>query len=207
MVKDGEQLINAARKLDEEALTTIFDEFAPPIYKYVMRYSHDATLADNITGDTFAQLLEQFAIGKGPHTNLKSYLYQTAYHLGVDHVRKNQHNAPLELAVNISGKDAPSVQAEVENRSTMESLKDAMYSILSDDERHVIVLRFMEDFSLKETAQIIGKEADNVKVIQHRGLTKLRKALGEKIDDSNIDDGNNVFDSSDFRTSGFQTVT
>src|ERR1051325_7529105 len=99
MIKDGVALLKAAQKLDEEALTTIFDEFAPAIYKYTLRLCHDAIIADNIVGDVFAQLLEQFAAGKGPRTNLRSYLYQTAYHLVVDRSRDNQHNAPLEVAM------------------------------------------------------------------------------------------------------------
>jgi DNA-directed RNA polymerase specialized sigma24 family protein len=42
----------------------------------------------------------------------------------------------------------------------------------------VIILRFLEDFSLKETAEIIGKDVNNIKVIQNRGISKLRKTLG-----------------------------
>jgi DNA-directed RNA polymerase specialized sigma24 family protein len=82
-VKEGVNLLKAAQKLDEEALTAIFDQFAPAIYKYTLRLCHDQIVADNIVGDVFAQLLEQFGAGKGPRTNLRSYLYQTAYHLVV----------------------------------------------------------------------------------------------------------------------------
>jgi RNA polymerase sigma factor (sigma-70 family) len=49
---------------------------------------------------------------------------------------------------------------------------------LTEDQRHVIILRYLEGFSLRETAHIIGKEVYNVKVIQNRGVAKLRKALG-----------------------------
>jgi len=52
---------------------------------------------------------------------------------------------------------------------------------LTEDQRHVIVLRFLEGFSLRETADIIGKQVYNVKVIQNRGIVKLRKALGYKV--------------------------
>jgi len=64
VIKDSVALLKAAQKLDEEALTAIFDEFAPAIYKYALRLCHDAITADNIVGDVFAQLLEQFAGGK-----------------------------------------------------------------------------------------------------------------------------------------------
>jgi RNA polymerase sigma-70 factor (ECF subfamily) len=183
-VKEGGNLLKAAQKLDEEALTAIFDQFAPAIYKYTLRLCHDPIVADNIVGDVFAQLLEQFGQGKGPRTNLRSYLYQTAYHLVVDRSRDNQHNAPLEVAMSsyAGGQFAPT-QSQIEERVMMEALISAMNTELTEDQRHVIILRFLEDFSLKETAEIIGKEVNNIKVIQNRGIAKLRKAMGLHLDD------------------------
>jgi RNA polymerase sigma-70 factor, ECF subfamily len=186
---EGINLLKAAQKLDEEALTAIFDQFAPAIYKYTLRLCHDQIVADNIVGDVFAQLLEQFGQGKGPRTNLRSYLYQTAYHLVVDRSRDNQHNAPLEVAVNsyASGQFAPT-QSQIEERVMMEALITAMNTELTEDQRHVIILRFLEDFSLKETAEIIGKEVNNIKVIQNRGIAKLRKAMGIHMDEEDDED-------------------
>jgi RNA polymerase sigma-70 factor (ECF subfamily) len=186
---EGINLLKAAQKLDEEALTAIFDQFAPAIYKYTLRLCHDQLVADNIVGDVFAQLLEQFGQGKGPRTNLRSYLYQTAYHLVVDRSRDNQHNAPLEVAMNsyAGGQFAPT-QSQIEERVMMEALISAMNTDLTEDQRHVIILRFLEDFSLKETAEIIGKEVNNIKVIQNRGIAKLRKAMGIHLDEDE-DDG------------------
>jgi RNA polymerase sigma-70 factor (ECF subfamily) len=188
-VKEGVNLLKAAQKLDEEALTAIFDQFAPAIYKYTLRLCHDQIVADNIVGDVFAQLLEQFGAGKGPRTNLRSYLYQTAYHLVVDRSRDNQHNAPLEVAMGTyaGGQFAPT-QSQIEERVMMEALISAMNTDLTEDQRHVIILRFLEDFSLKETAEIIGKEVNNIKVIQNRGIAKLRKAMGITLDDDEEDE-------------------
>ena len=73
---------------------------------------------------------------------------------------------------------AVSTQSQIEERVLMDALVSAMNSELSEDQRHVIILRFLEDFSLKETAEIIGKDVNNIKVIQNRGISKLRKTLG-----------------------------
>ena len=190
---DSVTLLKAAQQLDEEALTAIFDEFAPAIYKYALRLCRDPIDADNIVGDVFSQLLEQFAGGKGPRTNLRSYLYQTAYHLVVDHSRVNKHTAPLEVAVNLHEKGNPqSTTSQIEERVLMEALVTAMNTELTEDQRHVIILRFLEDFSLKETAQIVGKEVNNVKVIQNRGIAKLRKALEDQIDEDQPDEEEQV---------------
>src|SRR4026208_2348591 len=119
-MRDGVGLLKAAKNLDEEALTAIFDQFAPAIYKYTLRLCHDQIVADNIVGDVFAQLLEPFGQGKGPRTNLRSYLYQTAYHLVVDRSRDNQHNAPLEVAMSnyAGGQFAPTL-SQIQARGMM----------------------------------------------------------------------------------------
>jgi RNA polymerase sigma-70 factor (ECF subfamily) len=65
----------------------------------------------------------------------------------------------------------------------MEALLASMNTELSEDQRLVIILRFLEDFSLKETAEIIGKDVNNVKVIQNRGIAKLKKSMGMQVDE------------------------
>ena len=62
-----------------------------------------------------------------------------------------------------------------------ETVLRAIMNDLTEDQRHVLILRFMEGFSLKETAVIIGKKVGNVKVIQNRAISALREALDYQI--------------------------
>jgi RNA polymerase sigma-70 factor (ECF subfamily) len=125
--------------------------------------------------------LEQFAAGKGPHSNLRSYLYQTAYHLVVDGARENQHFAPLEAAIESTGK-LTTISTQVEERVLLEALVSTANNRLTRLQRHVIILRLLEGFSLRETADIVGKNMNYVKVIQNRGIAKLRKSLGLQLE-------------------------
>jgi RNA polymerase sigma-70 factor (ECF subfamily) len=59
----------------------------------------------------------------------------------------------------------------------IERILHAIQNELSADQRHVIVLRFWEEFSLQDTANILGKRVDHIKVIQARAIAKLRKIL------------------------------
>jgi RNA polymerase sigma-70 factor (ECF subfamily) len=68
----------------------------------------------------------------------------------------------------------------VEDRAMFKIMEQAIRNNLSEDQRHVIILRFLEGFSVKETALIVGKSISNVKVIQNRAIAALRKALGTK---------------------------
>jgi RNA polymerase sigma-70 factor (ECF subfamily) len=182
-MNDDSALLKGARELNKDSLAAIFDTYASAIYKYALRLCRDSLEADFIVGDVFAQLLEKLVAGKGPLTNLRSYLYQIAYHLIVDRARSNHRFESLEAITDLQERLAnPSIPAQVEDRALMEAVVSSMINDLSESQRHVIILRFFEDFSLRETAVIVGRNVNNVKVIQNRALAKLRKSLGFQIE-------------------------
>jgi len=175
-MKDETAVITAAGSLDHEALTAIFDEYAPAIFKYLLRLDVNPQEADQTVGDVFARLLDKISKGEGPRTNLRSYLFQTAYHLVVDHARERQRTAPLDVADTIK-EDKQPVQALTEEKMLLENLAIAMERELTEDQRNVLILRYQEDFSLKETAEIVGKNVNAVKALQNRAINNLREAL------------------------------
>jgi RNA polymerase sigma-70 factor, ECF subfamily len=173
-------LLEAARGMDKEALVEIFDLYSSALYNYALRLCNDPLRADHIVGDVFAKLLDQLSKGSGPSTNLRSYLYETTYHLIVDEARYSHREAPLEV-VDFLRYDGQSSVVNLENRMLFDAVIVAIKNHLTEDQRHVMILRFLEGFSLRETADIMGKEVYNVKVIQNRGVAKIRKALGYKV--------------------------
>jgi RNA polymerase sigma-70 factor (ECF subfamily) len=173
-------LLEAAKSMNREALIEIFDRYALPLYNYALRLCNDPLRADHIVGDVFAKLLDQWSSGHGPSSNLRAYLYETTYHLIVDESRSSRREAPLEVA-DFFGNDGPATLVTLENRMLFDAVVTAIKKNLTEDQRHVIILRFLEGFSLRETADIMGKEVYNVKVIQNRGVARIRKALGYKV--------------------------
>ena len=169
-------LLAGARKMNREALLQIFDLYTPALYKYALCLCHNEVMADQIVGDVFSKLFEHLLSGRGPRTHLRAYLYEMAYHLFVDEVRHSRRTSPLE-AVSLTYTDASSTDLRVEDRYLYETIQRAIMNNLTDDQRHVIILRCMEGFSVKETAAIIGKKVGNVKVIQTRAIAVLRGAL------------------------------
>lgn len=175
-MENGIDLLNSARGWGRDALEKIFDRYASALYNYALRLGRDPIVADHIVGDVFANLLEQLSAGKGPKTNLRSYLYQTTYHMIIDHGRSSRRNAPIEVADSFDV-DRRSTSAGVEDQAMFDVIIKALRNDLTEDQRHVIILRFLEGFSLNETAMILGKEVSHIKVIQSRAIAKLRKVL------------------------------
>ena len=169
-------LLNAAREMDEEALIKIFDLYSSALYKYALRLCSDPVMADHIVGDVFAKLLDQLSAGNGPDANLRSYLYQATYHRLIDETRTSRRKVSLETATWLR-QDAGAGSLSLEEHILYEQILYAIGHDLTDDQRHVIILRFLEGFNLAETALIMGKNVNHVKVLQNRAITILRAAF------------------------------
>jgi RNA polymerase sigma-70 factor (ECF subfamily) len=176
-------LLKAARNLDKNALAQIFDLYSSALYKFISRLLHDPVLSDQIVADVFIQLVEELGAGRGPRANIRLYLYQLAYRLLLERFRDMHPYSHLEVAIRSLDKDKSAEEGQISERGMMEALLASMNTELSEDQRLVIILRFLEDFSLKETAEIIGKDVNNVKVIQNRGIAKLKKSMGMQVDE------------------------
>jgi RNA polymerase sigma-70 factor, ECF subfamily len=185
-------LLQDVRRMDAEALTQVFDQYAPAIYKYALRHCGNAIVADQIVGDVFEKLLEKLSQGNGPGSNLRSYLFEMAYHTMVDEIRHARRTTPIEMAESARA-SGNSTAATVEERTLLETILRAIQNNLTEDQRQVVFLRFMEDFSVKETALIMGKKVGNVKVIQNRAVSAIRRALMHQGIDYSQMEGGTVF--------------
>jgi RNA polymerase sigma-70 factor (ECF subfamily) len=177
------KFLAVVRNMNKDALMQVFVLYAPALYNYAYRLSHNSVLADQIVGDVFTKLLEHGSSGRGPALNMRSYLFEIAYHLVVDEVRYSQRRAPLDV-FDLTLSDGSSIQLSAENRILFETVRRAIGNDLTQDQRHVIILRFLEGFSVKETALITGKTVVNVKVIQNRAIASLRRALDYQVMDT-----------------------
>lgn len=168
--------------MNVDALANIFDLYAPAIYNYAFRLCRDPLVADQVVGDVFAKLSEHLSTCRGPMINLRAYLYEVAYHLLADEVHHSQRSGLIK-AVDLMYYVPNSADISPEKQVLFEAAMCAIMNDLRDHQRHVLILRFMEGLSLKETAAIVGKNVNNVKVTQNRAVAALRKALACPVDE------------------------
>ena len=169
-------LLAAARKMDGNALTEIFERYAPALYRYAFRFCNNATVTDQIVGEIFERFIEQVTASRIPGINLRSSLYEMAYRILVNDLRYMNFLGSSEAFFLRHEHQWPTVLGG-EDKKFFETIQRSLMYDLTDDQRHVVILRFIEGFSLKETAVIMGKKVGNVKVIQNRAIVALRKTL------------------------------
>ena len=170
-----DKLLQQARNFDRTALTAVYDQYHPLLYRYITRQVSDGETARELTAVVFERFLAALKTGNGPESQLKAWLYRTAHNLVIDHYRRQAHRNHLPLPeVLPSGSDSPGKIAE--QHLLGEQVITALQT-LTPEQQQVITLKFLEGFSNAEVADLLHKPIGAIKALQHRGLARLQQML------------------------------
>lgn len=176
MAKESDdRLLALAKAYDRQALAAIYDEYHPPIYRYVSRQVEDMDTARDLTSEVFNRLLIALDSGQGPDRSVRSWLYSCAHNIVVDHYRRRQFRGHLPLPERLADEQVNPAR-EAETRIDADRALRAMQT-LTPDQRQVITLKFLAAMTNEEVAEIMGKPVGAVKSLQHRGLAALQRQL------------------------------
>jgi RNA polymerase sigma-70 factor (ECF subfamily) len=164
--------------LDPQAVTAVYNQYFPVVFKYVKYRLDDEALAEDISSEVFFRLLKSIKDGCGPGKNLRGWLLGTARHMVLDHIRGEYRHPCLPLSVAIES-DEEAAHNQVEKRDSAEALQSALVQ-LTEDQQQVLTLRFGQGFSLEETAEFMKKKVNAVKALQFRALNALQRKMGEE---------------------------
>ncbi|HVO28771.1 MAG TPA: sigma-70 family RNA polymerase sigma factor, partial [Candidatus Paceibacterota bacterium] len=108
-----------------------------------------------------------------------SWLYQIARNQIVDHYRAKKATVAIEAVDPEIFAAAASVESALPAKLAMETVGRAIRQ-LKPDYQDVVILRYVEDISLKETAAALGKTEGAVKLMQHRAIQELKRLLKDE---------------------------
>jgi RNA polymerase sigma-70 factor (ECF subfamily) len=166
-------LLRRARARDPEALTELYDRFAPALHAYIYRRVGDGSLAEDLTADVFVNALEALDQGRFATQSVQAWLYRLAHNRVVDHYRRRRPDAlPLEPWVPAAD-DVPAAAAQ---RQQQAWVRQALRR-LTDEQQQILHLRFGDGLRAAAIAQALGKTEEAVRALQHRALAALRKLM------------------------------
>lgn len=171
------QLLKRARKYDQQTLAEIYDRYSPGIFRYAVRLLNDVEQAENCVSETFSRLLQALQRGGGPKDHLQAYLYRIAHNWITDQYRR-QPSLPLDAEYAVDPDPKVDPQSAGYDTILQDQVRTALME-LTPEQRQVIVLKFLEDWSNAEVAEAMSKPVGAVKSLQHRGLAALRRLLFE----------------------------
>ncbi len=168
-------LIASAQHGNPEATGTLYNRYHQSIYRYLYYRTGNAQIAEDLTSDVFLKMVQALPRYHYDTISFPAWLFQIARNLAIDHYRRNNSH-PITTLAEDQDSPEPDLESTIDFHLTCRGLADAL-ARLDENQRDVILLRFIEGMPIAETAGVLHKSEDAVKALQRRGLTALRFML------------------------------
>jgi len=177
-------LIQRAQQFaDPQAFDGLYLLYADRVFRFLAARLGNTEAAEEVTSQVFLRLIEK--IGQyqmSPKDNaaiFTAWLYRLAYNKMIDVLRRQKHQQHVSIqvaeAIPYGQPLHEAVEEHIEFQQVMEKVQ-----LLNEQQRQVILLRFIEGMSIAETAHIMDKSEGAIKALQHRSLESLRRFLQEE---------------------------
>ncbi len=176
---DGElHNIKRAVKGDSSAFGKLYDHYQPKIYRFVLVKVSYREEAEDITHQIFLKAWTGMGSYRDFGFPFGSWLYRIARNQIIDYYRAKKPDVSIERTeLEEIGIDY-SLHGSVAEKMEIERVKKAVGK-LKPEYQDVIMLRFVEDVSIRDTALALEKSEGAVKLLQHRAIKELKEILGE----------------------------
>jgi RNA polymerase sigma-70 factor (ECF subfamily) len=156
-----------------------YETYSDAIFRYCYFQTSNREQSLDLAQDVFTKAWEYLSSGKEV-THMKAFLYRIATNAVIDWRRKKKA-VSLDKMVE-EGFDVRSGTNEIESKEIFFEAKQAVKLIGELDEkyREVLLLRYVDELSIKEIAEIVGETENNVSVRIHRGLEKIKQIFKDK---------------------------
>jgi RNA polymerase sigma-70 factor (ECF subfamily) len=177
MPDEESALIQRARQGDAVACAALYDRHYDVVYRYCYYHVGDTARAQDVASEVFVRMVENLDTFDMRGRPLLAWLYAIARNLVADTFRRREQTTlPLDDVL-VAGEDTPMHRAE---RRLLADRLAAALAYLTEEQRQVILFKFVLDHSNAEVARLMEKSEGAIKSLQHRALAALRRALEEE---------------------------
>lgn len=128
---------------------------------------------DDVLGEVFLHVARDIGRFSGDEAALRRWVFSIAHNRSMDaHRKAKRDRSTLEAEIS-EGRSAPADRPA----EPLDPTLVAALATLSDEQREVVLLRFVADLSLEAVAKITRRSPGAVKAMQHRAMDNLRKAV------------------------------
>ncbi|WP_196426752.1 RNA polymerase sigma factor [Lysinibacillus cavernae] len=156
----------------------LYDKYQRDVYHFALYYTNSREEAEDITQETFFKILKQLDNLKNEE-KVKTWILSIARNTAVDIHRKQKIKRLLleKLKWQPNLKEVQKPLEIVEQHEQWRIIQGALMTLKAHD-RTIIICRMLKDFTIQETAEILGISEVKVRVDFHRAMTRLRKKVG-----------------------------
>ena len=174
-------LVERAQAGEAEAFGLIYDRYVDTVFRFVYFRVGNRQLAEDLTSDTFLRALKRIGSFTWQGRDLGAWLVTIARNLVADHFKSGRYRLEVTTGdvLDADREDRGpegSPEAAVVEHITNVALLGAVKQ-LNPEQQECIVLRFLQGFSVAETARAMGKNEGAIKALQYRAVRALARLL------------------------------
>jgi RNA polymerase sigma-70 factor (ECF subfamily) len=175
------RVIEAAQTGDLEALASLYDTHINQVYRYCLARLGNVHDAEDVAEEIFIKMLNGLPNYQWRKVPFAAWLMRISHNEVITFTRRNgRRSQDTELPEELLDHGSQNDPAENAERTlALEDLRKAV-ELLPEAQREVIILRFASGLSIADTARALGKQENNVKVLQHKGMQRLQTLMTPK---------------------------
>jgi len=168
------ELLDAARAGDRDALATLWRDHHPALLRYLRAKRSPAP--DDVASQVWIEVARSIDRFEGDLTDFRRWLFTIAHRRSVDEIRRLVRTSdPSQVFVRsadrVAGADEQYEQATALERAI------ALVATLPDAQAEAVMLFVVNELSAADVAAIMETTEGNVRVLVHRGVTRLRRKI------------------------------
>ncbi len=176
-ISDAElaQILGGAKKDDTEAMEKLSRYAYARVYHYMYYRVSNREDVEDLTSEVVLKMVRSLKRQRG---NFHAWIYRIARNSLIDFYRRRAVRSEMSLSEmhNELPDKSPPLNGQV---LTSQKLRQGMET-LTEEQRQVILLKFIEGHTNGEIARIMGKSIGAIKVLQYRAVKSLRKYFRKK---------------------------
>lgn len=186
-----EELFEAIKAGDGDALSLLYDRYSPMVYRISKRLIEDDREVQEVVQDVFTRLWTTSARYPA-YGEFDQWLCVIARRIAIDHLRREKRHADVQLANVETYSDCPDTYEATEMAVDRKLLKEELLSAigkLREDQQVILHRAYFLGYTLREIATSLQVPVGTVKTRLHQGLMSLRATMAswEKEENSGQD--------------------
>lgn len=166
--------VAAAVAGQEAGWDALFDRFYPTVLRFAMARLGDADAAEEVAQEVFVAAVGSLrSLRDRREPAVEAWFVRITRYKAVDHLRRRRSTAG-EVPEAHPSPDDPAEEAALRQQSR--EVQRAM-EVLTEDQREVLIRRFVLDQSLEQVAAATKRRVGSVKSMQHRALAMLARHM------------------------------
>lgn len=156
-----------------------YDKYADDLYRHVIFRVSDKEAAKELLQETFMKTWEY--LKKGNHIEeIRPFLYRVLHNQLIDYLRKRKPQVSLDDLAEVGFDIAHGGRKEEESRIDAKKLL-VLLDELDESYRNILVMRYVDDMTISEIADLTGDQPNSLSVRLHRALKKLKELHDERL--------------------------